>query len=188
LSVDQLVDLGAAIAGIVALGAAGEILIEFDTLAMLVPSGILRTPPDFCAKAGSLANRPPSAPHATNKLRSFAFICLRPSRRVGSPAPFTGLSSAREGYLSSQRLAGVPCRLPDEWLGLKSLRRQSWAAMDRSRIRHRPFSLTAGNASSCPVLRDGTQDRLRGWQAAMALRVRYLGGLENFVPVVRHIS
>ena len=26
------------------------------------------------------------------------------------------------------------------------------------------------------------------WQAATALRVRYLGGLENFVPVVRHIS
>src|SRR5438067_7743827 len=62
-----------------------------DTLAMLVPSGILRTPPDFCAKAGWLAHRPPSAPHATNKLRSFAFICLRPSRRVGSPAPFHGL-------------------------------------------------------------------------------------------------
>jgi hypothetical protein len=33
---------------------------------------------------------------------------------------------------------------------LKSLRRQSWAAMDRFRIRHRPFSLTAGNASSWP--------------------------------------
>jgi hypothetical protein len=27
-----------------------------------------------------------------------------------------------------------------------------------------------------------------GWQAATAPRVRYLGGLENFVPVVRHIS
>src|SRR6201998_331414 len=72
-----------------------------DTLAMLVPSGILRTPPDFCAKAGSLAHRPPSAPHATNKLRSFAFICLGLSRRVGSPAPFHGV------YLRSAR---PPCR------------------------------------------------------------------------------
>ena len=26
------------------------------------------------------------------------------------------------------------------------------------------------------------------WQAATAPRVRYLGGPENFVPVVRHIS
>src|SRR5690348_18309123 len=80
-----------------------------DTLAMLVPSGILRTPPDFSAKAGSLAHRP-TTPHATNKFRSFAFICLRPSRRVGSPAPFTGLSSCARGLLVEPAPGG--CAMP----------------------------------------------------------------------------
>src|ERR1700739_1351031 len=64
------------------------------------------------------------------------------------PRLFTGLSSVREGYLSSQRLAGAPCRLPDECLPQKAAP-SIMAAMDRFRIRHRPFSLTAGNASSC---------------------------------------
>src|SRR6516165_1862699 len=71
-----------------------------DTLAMLVPSGILRTPPDFCARAGSLTHRAGNAAPATTKLRSFALICLHPLRRVGSPAPCRALSST--GYLSSQ--------------------------------------------------------------------------------------
>src|SRR5689334_23380329 len=79
-----------------------------DTLAMLVPSGILRTPPDFCAKAGSLAHRPASAPHATNKLRSFAFICLRPSRRVGSPGPLHGLIFGGRGLFVEPHVLEAP--------------------------------------------------------------------------------
>src|SRR5438874_5262107 len=79
-----------------------------DTLAMLVPSGILRTPPDFCAKAGSLAHRPASAPHATKKLRSFAFICLRPSRRVGSPGPLHGLIFGGRGLFVEPDVLEAP--------------------------------------------------------------------------------
>src|SRR5215470_19149959 len=70
-----------------------------DTLAMLVPSGILRIPPDFCARTGSLAHRPARATHATVTLRSFAFICLHPSQRVGSPAPCRGLIFGARGLL-----------------------------------------------------------------------------------------
>src|ERR1700757_4454773 len=120
-----------------------------DTLAMLVPSGILRTPPDFCAKAGSLAHRPPSAPHATNKLRSFAFICLRPSRRVGSPAPFHGLIFGARGLLVEPAPDGCAMPLAGRVPAQKSAP-SIMAAMDRFRIRHRPFSLTAGERVFMP--------------------------------------
>src|ERR1700738_2340998 len=70
-----------------------------DTLARLVPSGILRTPPGFCARAAACIDRPASAPHASAMLRSLAFICLHPLRRVGSPAPCRGLIFDARGLL-----------------------------------------------------------------------------------------
>src|SRR6516162_10685911 len=49
-----------------------------DMLAGLVPIGIRKTPPGFCAKAGSLAHRPARTPPAIAKLRRFARICFHP--------------------------------------------------------------------------------------------------------------
>src|SRR5271157_3984721 len=74
-----------------------------DTLARLVPSGILRTPPGFCARAGSHIDRTASAPHASAMFRNFVFICLHPSRRAGSPAP------CRELIFGARRLLVKPC-------------------------------------------------------------------------------
>ena len=56
------------------------------------------------------------------------------------------------------------------------------AAMDRFRIRHRPFSLTAGNAPSCPEadLHGSTDDWPGRWEAVIrALKAE--GGVTGFV-------
>jgi len=89
----------------------------------------------------------------------------RPFRRCGGRRNSDSITAGKSGLEPNRASIGGRCRrlfaarrspvISDDCdfslsACLKSLRHQSSAATNRFQIRHRPFSLTAGNASSCP--------------------------------------